>query len=196
MTLLNELWSSLRHGVVTLGAVIMFFGRMLAYTPAAFARFGLIVQQVYNAGALSLVIIMLCGLVRRHGARAAGFRPAAAFRLRRISRYRRGARPAQGAGTGRDRIAVLGTRRHRARFRDRPDARNGSAHSHGDDGGRSRATRVRAALSRWRDRHAAARRDLQRHRHLRRATRRRAAHGRGRRPILVADARERRSSTT
>jgi phospholipid/cholesterol/gamma-HCH transport system permease protein len=41
---------------------MLFFGRMLACTPAAFARFGLIVQQVYNAGALSLVIIMLCGL--------------------------------------------------------------------------------------------------------------------------------------
>jgi phospholipid/cholesterol/gamma-HCH transport system permease protein len=62
MTLVNELWYTLRHGVSTLGSVMLFFGRMLAYTPAAFARFGLIVQQVYNAGALSLVIIMLCGL--------------------------------------------------------------------------------------------------------------------------------------
>ncbi len=62
MTLLRELGSTLHNGVLTLGAVILFFGRMLAYTPAAFARFGLIVQQVYNAGALSLVIIMLCGL--------------------------------------------------------------------------------------------------------------------------------------
>ncbi len=62
MTLLNELWYTLRHGVVTLGAMMLFFGRMLAYTPAAFARFGLIVQQVYNTGTLSLVIIMLCGL--------------------------------------------------------------------------------------------------------------------------------------
>jgi phospholipid/cholesterol/gamma-HCH transport system permease protein len=62
MTLVNELLSSLHRGVTTLGAVMLFFGRMLGYTPAAFARFGLVVQQVYNAGALSLVIIMLCGL--------------------------------------------------------------------------------------------------------------------------------------
>ena len=62
MTLVNEIWYTLRIGVSTLGAVMLFFGRMLLYTPAAFARFGLIVQQVYNAGALSLVIIMLCGL--------------------------------------------------------------------------------------------------------------------------------------
>jgi phospholipid/cholesterol/gamma-HCH transport system permease protein len=62
MTLVNEVLFTLRRGVSTLGAVMLFFGRMLVYTPAAFARFGLIVQQVYNAGALSLVIIMLCGL--------------------------------------------------------------------------------------------------------------------------------------
>jgi phospholipid/cholesterol/gamma-HCH transport system permease protein len=62
MTLLNELLVTLRRGAETLGAVVLFLGRMCAYTPAAFARFGLIVQQVYNAGALSLVIIMLCGL--------------------------------------------------------------------------------------------------------------------------------------
>lgn len=62
MALLRELWYALRNGLNTLGAVMLFFGRLLAYTPANFARFGLTVQQVYNAGALSLVIIMLCGL--------------------------------------------------------------------------------------------------------------------------------------
>ena len=62
MTLVNELLVTLRRGAETLGAVMLFLGRMLAHTPAAFARSGLIVQQVYNAGALSLVIIMLCGL--------------------------------------------------------------------------------------------------------------------------------------
>ena len=39
---------------------------------AALLRFGLIVEQVYNAGALSLVIIMTVRPVRRHGARPAG----------------------------------------------------------------------------------------------------------------------------
>jgi phospholipid/cholesterol/gamma-HCH transport system permease protein len=62
MTLLRELWQALRRMLETLGAVMLFLGQMLAFTPRALARFSLVVQQVYNAGALSLVIIMLCGL--------------------------------------------------------------------------------------------------------------------------------------
>jgi phospholipid/cholesterol/gamma-HCH transport system permease protein len=62
MTLLRELWLALRRMLETLGAVMLFLARLIGYTPAALARFGLVVQQVYNAGALSLVIIMLCGL--------------------------------------------------------------------------------------------------------------------------------------
>jgi phospholipid/cholesterol/gamma-HCH transport system permease protein len=62
MGLLRELWRALRGAILTLGDVVLFLGRMLAYTPASFRRFGLIVHQIYNAGALSLVIIMLCGL--------------------------------------------------------------------------------------------------------------------------------------
>jgi phospholipid/cholesterol/gamma-HCH transport system permease protein len=62
MSLLRELWRSLRSGLETLGEMMLFLGRMLAYTPASLRRFGLIVHQVYNTGALSLVIIMLCGL--------------------------------------------------------------------------------------------------------------------------------------
>lgn len=47
----------------TFGAMCLFFLRLLAASPAIFVqRFGLVVQQVYNAGALSLVIIMVCGL--------------------------------------------------------------------------------------------------------------------------------------
>jgi phospholipid/cholesterol/gamma-HCH transport system permease protein len=46
----------------TFGALQLFFLRLLAASPRIFfQRFGLIVQQVYNAGALSLVIIMVCG---------------------------------------------------------------------------------------------------------------------------------------
>jgi len=59
---LTDLWASLRRGLETLGSMAMFLGRLLAYTPGAFLRFPLIVQQVFNAGALSLIIIMLCGL--------------------------------------------------------------------------------------------------------------------------------------
>ncbi len=46
----------------TFGALQIFFLRLLAATPRVFVRrFNLVVQQVYNSGALSLVIIMVCG---------------------------------------------------------------------------------------------------------------------------------------
>jgi phospholipid/cholesterol/gamma-HCH transport system permease protein len=45
-----------------LGAVAVFFGRLLAQCGPALARPQLIVNQIYNAGARSLVIIMLSGL--------------------------------------------------------------------------------------------------------------------------------------
>ena len=46
----------------TFGALQLFFLQLLAATPRVFVkRFGLVVQQVYNTGALSLVIIMVCG---------------------------------------------------------------------------------------------------------------------------------------
>ena len=47
----------------TFGAFQLFFLRLLRHTPEMlFTRPAVIVQQVYNAGALSLVIIMVCGL--------------------------------------------------------------------------------------------------------------------------------------
>lgn len=47
----------------TFGKFQLFFLRLLRYSPGMlFGRFGVIVKQVYNAGALSLVIIMFCGL--------------------------------------------------------------------------------------------------------------------------------------
>lgn len=46
----------------TFGALQLFFLRLVAASPRIFVkRFGLIVKQVHNAGALSLVIIMVCG---------------------------------------------------------------------------------------------------------------------------------------
>jgi phospholipid/cholesterol/gamma-HCH transport system permease protein len=42
--------------------VFLFFLQLVAYTPAALWRLRLIVHQTYNAGALSLVIIMTCAL--------------------------------------------------------------------------------------------------------------------------------------
>jgi len=57
-----DLWISLRASFETLGSMTLFLGRMIAAIPAALMRFSLISQQIFNAGALSLVIIMLCGL--------------------------------------------------------------------------------------------------------------------------------------
>lgn len=44
------------------GAVGLFFGQLIAQTGPALARPRLVVHQVYNAGARSVIIIMLCGL--------------------------------------------------------------------------------------------------------------------------------------
>ena len=62
MTLLRELWESLTESLVGLGAVVCFLGRLLICSPRALLRYDLIVRQVYNSGALSLVIITLSGL--------------------------------------------------------------------------------------------------------------------------------------
>jgi phospholipid/cholesterol/gamma-HCH transport system permease protein len=60
--LIEELWTSLVESLVGLGSVARFFLRLLAASPRALLRVDLVSQQVYNAGALSLVIIMLSGL--------------------------------------------------------------------------------------------------------------------------------------
>jgi phospholipid/cholesterol/gamma-HCH transport system permease protein len=45
-----------------IGAVAVFLGQILARIPASFGKPSLIVAQIYNAGARSLVIIMMSGL--------------------------------------------------------------------------------------------------------------------------------------
>ncbi len=58
----REAWLTFIDFVRTFGAFQLFFLRLLAATPSIFfRRFGLVVTQVYNTGALSLVIIMVCG---------------------------------------------------------------------------------------------------------------------------------------
>lgn len=47
----------------SIGAVAVFFVRILGACLPALRRPGLIVRQVYNSGARSLIIIMLCGVV-------------------------------------------------------------------------------------------------------------------------------------
>ena len=60
--MLRELWESLANTLEGLGSVVQFLGRLVASSPRALMRFNLIAQQIYNSGALSLVIIMLSGL--------------------------------------------------------------------------------------------------------------------------------------
>jgi phospholipid/cholesterol/gamma-HCH transport system permease protein len=62
LTLIRELWNNLIDSLQGLGAVTRFFLRLIAYTPRALLRVDLIVQQIFNSGVLSLVIIMLSGL--------------------------------------------------------------------------------------------------------------------------------------
>lgn len=62
MKLLRELWDSFTGFIAEVGATALFLWRVLAQVPAALLRPGLIIEQVHNAGAMSLVIIMTCGL--------------------------------------------------------------------------------------------------------------------------------------
>lgn len=62
-TLFRDIYNSTVEFVRTFGAFQLFFLRLLRFTPGILiGRFDLVVKQVYNAGALSLVIIMVCGL--------------------------------------------------------------------------------------------------------------------------------------
>jgi len=62
MGFLRELRSRAVDTLAEVGRYAMFTGRLLVETPRALTRFSLITTQVHNAGALSLVIIMLSGL--------------------------------------------------------------------------------------------------------------------------------------
>ncbi len=62
MKLGRELWESLIESLIGLGSVVRFLLRLTLEVPRAALRVDLIAQQIYNAGALSLVIIMLSGL--------------------------------------------------------------------------------------------------------------------------------------
>jgi phospholipid/cholesterol/gamma-HCH transport system permease protein len=62
LSVIRELWRSLIDSLIGLGAVVRFLLRMIVVTPSALLRFDLIVAQIFNSGALSLVIIMLSGL--------------------------------------------------------------------------------------------------------------------------------------
>jgi phospholipid/cholesterol/gamma-HCH transport system permease protein len=57
-----EIVESLGGFLERLGALARFFGRLLWLTPGGLLQMRLLIEQIYNAGALSLVIIMTCGL--------------------------------------------------------------------------------------------------------------------------------------
>jgi phospholipid/cholesterol/gamma-HCH transport system permease protein len=60
--MIRELWYTLVDFLQTFGKLQIFFVRLLINSPAVIAkRGGLIIKQVYNAGALSLAIIMVSG---------------------------------------------------------------------------------------------------------------------------------------
>ena len=60
--MLRDIYSTGHEFVRTFGAFQLFFLRLLRNSPRMLVRrSGLVVRQIYNAGALSLVIIMVCG---------------------------------------------------------------------------------------------------------------------------------------
>ncbi|HEY0746497.1 MAG TPA: lipid asymmetry maintenance ABC transporter permease subunit MlaE [Steroidobacteraceae bacterium] len=58
----RELWETFTDALEDLGAVVHFLYRLVVNTPVVLLRVNLVSQQVFNSGALSLVIIMLSGL--------------------------------------------------------------------------------------------------------------------------------------
>jgi phospholipid/cholesterol/gamma-HCH transport system permease protein len=62
MKLLREMAGNAGDFAATVGGVTLFLGRVLGQVPRALLRPSLIIEQIHNAGALSLVIIMTCGL--------------------------------------------------------------------------------------------------------------------------------------
>ena len=61
-TLFRDLYDAVFEFVRTFGSFQLFFLRLIRHSPRMVVRRpGLIVKQIYNCGALSLVIIMVCG---------------------------------------------------------------------------------------------------------------------------------------
>ena len=62
MNFLRELSDNFREFIRAVGDSSLFLLRLLSHVPRALSRPRLVIEQVYNTGALSLVIIMICGL--------------------------------------------------------------------------------------------------------------------------------------
>lgn len=59
---MRDLFHMLARILAGIGSVALFFGRILGQSPPALLRPRLVIHQIHNAGAMSLVIIMTCGL--------------------------------------------------------------------------------------------------------------------------------------
>ncbi len=59
---MRELINGIARIVAGIGAMALFFVRVLGQVPLALLRPRMVIHQIHNAGALSLVIIMTCGL--------------------------------------------------------------------------------------------------------------------------------------
>ncbi|MGE0189661.1 MAG: lipid asymmetry maintenance ABC transporter permease subunit MlaE [Steroidobacteraceae bacterium] len=59
---MHDIFKGLARMLAGIGAIAWFFVRVLGQAPRALLRPRLVIHQVHNAGALSLVIIMTCGL--------------------------------------------------------------------------------------------------------------------------------------
>ena len=62
MIFLRELAENFRDFIRAVGDSSLFLARLIGHIPRALTRPALVIEQIYNTGALSLVIIMICGL--------------------------------------------------------------------------------------------------------------------------------------
>jgi phospholipid/cholesterol/gamma-HCH transport system permease protein len=62
VSIVREIVDSAQDGLRALGSYALFGARLASVAPRGLLRFGLVVAQIHNAGALSLVIVMMSGL--------------------------------------------------------------------------------------------------------------------------------------
>ena len=106
----------LRSFVQTFGASQLFLARLIAYSPRAFLRPSLILEQIHATGSLSLLIIMISGLFVGMVLGLQGFDSLSRFGAGGLPR--RSCRPvaAARARTRRDGAALCRAGRNRARL--------------------------------------------------------------------------------
>ena len=185
---LEGLGNAVTSQVWRLGFASRFLFYMVVHSGTAVRRFRLTVAEIYFAGVLSLIIILVSGLfvgmvlalqgyetLQRFGASESLGVLVALSLVRELGPVVAGLLFASRAGSA----------THRG---DRPDEGHRADLGHGNDGGRPDRARGGAALLGRRAVDAAARRAVLGRRRVRRLPGGRAAHRRRRRRVLVADA--------